>query len=73
MTTAAPGPGAMGGRTLSACNVWSPHAPVINRKGLKLIPGPVACNRPEGHDGNHMHLLGSFEKLAEWGRCEVYK
>jgi len=58
---------------LKPCNAWSPHEPGTKRVGRREQPIPVQCNRPESHDGNHMHLLGSFDRLAEWGKCEVIR
>jgi hypothetical protein len=55
------------------CGSWSPHEAGTVRRGREAIPVPVQCNLPHGHDGNHMNLLPSFEKLAEWGQSEVYK
>ena len=57
----------------TACNCWSPHEAgrqKINR-GEKSVP--VQCNRPEGHTGNHMCLMGSFERLAEWEPARIVK
>lgn len=77
MSNASPGTGyksGLNGRPhLTPCGVWSPHQPGMIRQGKVEKPVPVQCNRPEGHDGNHMTLLGSFERLAEWGHCEVIK
>lgn len=56
---------------LTPCKAWSPHEPGMERHGRQEKPVPVRCNRPQGHDGNHMCLAGSFERLAEWGQCEV--
>jgi hypothetical protein len=68
-----PGSGLTMGTTLTACNCWSPHAPGVERHNRQEKHVPVQCNRPSGHEGNHMYLLRSFEKLAEWGQAEVYK
>jgi hypothetical protein len=56
-----------------ACNAWSPHEAGQRRVGRSERPVPVQCNRPAGHDGNHMCLTGSFERLAEWAPAEVIK
>jgi hypothetical protein len=55
------------------CNSWSPHEAGRKKQNRGEIAVPVQCNRPEGHTGNHMCLAGSFERLAEWGQCEVVK
>ena len=55
------------------CGSWSPHEPGMQRKGRQEKPVPLQCNRPEGHDGNHMCMTRNFERLAEWGQCEVVK
>lgn len=66
-------PGNGGRPALTPCGCWSPHQPGMVRQGRNEKPVPVQCNRPQGHSGNHMTLLGSFERLAEWGQCEVIK
>lgn len=58
---------------LKPCNSWSPHEPLQKRRNKGYVNIPVQCNRPKGHDGNHMLLAGSFERLAEWGPAEVIK
>lgn len=58
---------------LEPCNVWSPHQPGMRKQGRTEKPVPVQCNRPEGHSGNHMCLLGSYERLAEWEPAKVVK
>lgn len=58
---------------ITPCGVTSPHKPGVVRVGRGERPVAVECNRPAGHSGNHMCLLGSFERLAEWGQCEVIK
>lgn len=66
-------PSLLGRPKLTPCGVWSPHTPGVERNGKKEKPVPVQCNRPHGHDGNHMCLYGSFERMAEWGQCEIVK
>ena len=61
------------GTRLTACNSWSPHEAGLEKHNRTTKAVPVQCNRPSGHDGNHMCLLGTFEKLAEWGQAEVFK
>jgi hypothetical protein len=58
---------------LDPCHCWSPHEPGRKRQGRGEVAVPVQCNRPAGHDGNHMCLLGSYELLAEWGQATVVK
>jgi hypothetical protein len=58
---------------IKPCGVWSPHEAGQVRQQKTTKATPVQCNRPEGHTGNHMCLLGTFERLAEWGHCEVIK
>jgi hypothetical protein len=58
---------------LKGCDAWSPHEPGMERKGRTERPVPVQCNRPQGHEGNHMTVTRTFERLAEWGQCEVVK
>jgi hypothetical protein len=58
---------------LTPCNAWSPHEAGRVKQGRGEKSVPVQCNRPSGHSGNHLCLLGSFERLAEWGQCEVVK
>ena len=53
------------------CNSWSPHEPSRRRLNRGEQSVPVQCNRPSGHSGNHMCLLGSFERLAEWEQAKV--
>lgn len=55
------------------CNCWSPHQPGRKKQGRGEISVPVQCNRPEGHPGNHMCLMGSYERLAEWEQTKVVK
>lgn len=43
----------------------------MSARGIKGKPVPVQCNRPSGHDGNHMCLAGNFERLAEWTQAKV--
>lgn len=45
----------------------------MERKGRQEKPVPARCNRPEGHAGNHMTMSRNFDRLAEWGQCEVIK
>jgi hypothetical protein len=58
---------------LQPCNCWSPHQPGVKKKNHGTEAVPVQCNRPEGHEGNHMCLLGSYERLAEWEPAKVVK
>lgn len=55
------------------CLAWSPHEPGTIRKGRTEKATPVQCNRPSGHDGNHIHSLADFERLAEWTPSEVIR
>lgn len=67
------GNGLTKGTTLNSCNTWSPHQPGVEKHGRQTKAVPVQCNRPSGHDGNHMCLLPTFERLAEWAQTEVFK
>jgi hypothetical protein len=58
---------------LQPCNCWSPHEPGVKRLARDIVAVPVQCNRPSDHEGNHMCLLGSFERLAEWEPAKVVK
>ena len=64
---------AFGTTRMDPCNAWSPHEPGRRRQGRTEVSVPVQCNRPRGHSGNHMCLMGSFERLAEWGPAEVFR
>lgn len=55
------------------CASWSPHEAGVRKIGKRQEPCPVQCNRPYGHDGNHMCLNGAFDRLAEWGPAEVIR
>lgn len=57
----------------SPCNCWSPHEPGRKKQQRGEMAVPVQCNRPSGHEGNHMCLMGSFERLAEWEQTKVVK
>ena len=73
MTRTGAGSLLLGRPRIAPCLAWSPHEPSTKRTGKKVEAAPVQCNRPTGHDGNHMHLLASFERLAEWTPSEVIK
>lgn len=58
---------------MAPCNVWSPHEPGTVRQAREVRSVPVQCNRPADHEGNHMCLAGSFERIAEWEQAKVVK
>ena len=63
----------LGPPKFSPCNCWSPHEAGRKKQGRGEKAVPVQCNRPSGHDGNHMCLAGSFERLAEWEQARIVK
>lgn len=58
---------------LKPCNQWSPHEPGRKKVNRGEVSVPLQCNRPEGHEGNHICLTGPFERLAEWTQSKVVK
>ena len=58
---------------LAPCDSWSPHEPLSDKYKKNGKPRPVRCNRPAGHDGNHMYLLPNFDRLAEWTPSQVVR
>lgn len=59
--------------TLESCGSWSPHETTQKRVGWGFQKVPVQCNRPAGHDGNHMWSTTTNARLAEWGPAEVIR
>ena len=49
-----------------ACNLESPHHPIVKRYKHRTEASAVLCNRPCGHEGNHAWSTTTSARLYEW-------
>lgn len=56
------------GSVMTPCGCSSPHHPHLVRRRPTELYAQVLCNRPSGHEGNHMWSDGRLARIAEWTR-----